>query len=65
MLPRIHEDLPEQFIKTYMGAVMLKELRNRAGMGGYDSIHSFNEISLLDRFCNAKLSFSERDQKEA
>lgn len=64
MLPKISEDLPERFIKSFMGTVILKELRNRAGMRGYDFIHSFNEIWLFERFCDASWSFWERDQKE-
>jgi hypothetical protein len=53
MLPKISEDLPERFIKSFMGTVILKELGNRAGMRGYDFIHSFNEIWLFERFCDA------------
>jgi len=41
MLRRISEELRERLIRSFMDLVILKELRNSAGMSGYDIITSF------------------------
>jgi hypothetical protein len=63
MLLEIPEDLPRLSMKNFMATVILKELRNRAGMRGYDLIHSYNEIWLFERFCDVSWNFWEPDEK--